>query len=333
MTRTALPIPRSLRIAAAGVALLLSACGGGESEDGVVVLHVADQLNHLKSSLAVAGEDKPTSYRIEWSNFLGGPAVIAAQTGGSVDIGWMAETPMVFAQAAGSPVKVIAVTRGLKANSSSIALAVPVASPIKAIGDLKGRSVAYAPGTIAHYLLVRALERDGLTLDDIKTIRVAAPTAASLDNKIADAIVITEPLLTKGLDEGKIRVLAYGGQPLTPGFGYLVASDNALKDPRLVAAMGDFVKRAARATRWERENVEKAAPAIARHYSVTAPVAERILRRTPMRYSAIDETIAAEHQREADVFFRLGLVRTRLDAAAIFDKRFNPLVTAVETPQ
>ena len=43
----------------------------------------------VAAGLAVAGDDKPTSYRIEWSNFLGGPAVIAAQTGisGSTKIG------------------------------------------------------------------------------------------------------------------------------------------------------------------------------------------------------------------------------------------------------
>ena len=33
----------------------------------------------------------------QWSTFIGGPAVLAAQTGGSVDVGFMAETPLVFA--------------------------------------------------------------------------------------------------------------------------------------------------------------------------------------------------------------------------------------------
>lgn len=316
----------------ASAALLLSACGGAKKDD-VIVLHVADQVHALQSVLAAAGEDKPTGYRIEWSNFLGGPAVIAAQTGGSVDIGWMAETPLVFAQAAGSPVRVVAVSKGTKEGSANIALVVPADSPIRSTADLKGKSVAYAPGTIMQYLLARALEQNGLTFDDIKSVRIAASSAAALDRNIADAVVTGEPVLTQGLEAGKFRVLAYGGQPLTPGFGYLVAANRALDDPRLVAAMGDLVTRLARATRWQRENPEKAAPTIARDFKVPVRIAEKILHRTPTRYGAIDATIIAEHQREADLFHRLGLIRARVDATKLFDHRFNPLVTAVETPQ
>lgn len=326
-------ISRHLRFAVLSATVIVAACGGAPKDDDEVVLHVADQIHLLQSVLSAAGENKPTGYRIEWSNFLGGPAVIAAQTGGSVDVGWMAETPLVFAQAAGSPVTVVAVSKGLKPGASNIALVVPASSPIRSAADLKGRSVAYAPGTITQYLLARALEQHGLSFDDITTIRVAAPSAASLDRNIADAVVIGEPSLTVGLDAGQLRVLAYGGEPLTPGFGYLVASNRALEDPRIVAAIGDLVSRLARATRWQRENVAKAAPAIAHDYKVPVPIAEKILRRTPYRYTAIDSTIVAEHQREADLFHKLGLIRARVDASKLFDNRFNPLVAAVETPQ
>ncbi|MGQ2930117.1 MAG: hypothetical protein ACT6Q3_06560 [Sphingopyxis sp.] len=98
-----------LRGLVAGAFLSLAACGG-TAESGTT-LKVADQLHALKSSLDVAGEGQPTDYKIEWANFIGGPPIIAAQTGGSIDVGWMAETPLIFAQAAGSPVKVVAVSQ------------------------------------------------------------------------------------------------------------------------------------------------------------------------------------------------------------------------------
>src|SRR5262245_10299751 len=92
-------------------AAFLFGCSRSEpaADSGPTTLRVGDQIETLQRLLRASGQDKPSDYKIEWSNFLGGPAVIAAQTGGSVDVGWMAETPLVFAQAAGSPVKVIAV--------------------------------------------------------------------------------------------------------------------------------------------------------------------------------------------------------------------------------
>lgn len=118
----------ALRALAAGALLTLAACGGSKGGDGTT-LRIGDQLHALKSSLDVAGEGKPPGYTIEWANFVGGPPIIAAQTGGSLDVGWMAETPLIFAQAAGSLVKVIAVSKTIEGGGSPYALVVRPDSP------------------------------------------------------------------------------------------------------------------------------------------------------------------------------------------------------------
>jgi len=320
-----------LRLAVLALSLLLASCSGHEKDD-VVVLRVADQMHLLQSALTAAGEGKPASYRIQWSNFLGGPAVIAAQTGGSVDVGWMAETPLVFAQAAGSPVKVVAVAKGARPGSSNVALVVAANSPIRSVAQLKGRKVGYSPGTITQYLLVRLLEEQGLTLNDITSVRIATIGSASLGRNV-DAYTTGEPILSQDLAAGRIRVLSYGGQPHTPGFGYLVASDRALADPKRAAAIGEFVARMARATRWQRNNVGKAAPVTAKAYNVSSQIAAQILQRTPLRYALIDASITAQHQQEADQFHKLGLIPKRVEAAQLFDNRFNARVAAVEDGQ
>lgn len=319
--------PLSLALLAAG--LFLAGCSKSADED-LPTLHVADQLHAVQSVLKAAGEDQPEGYRIQWSNFVGGPGVIAAQTGGSVDVGWMAETPLVFAQAAGSPVKVVAVSRGVRSNSSNVALVVAASSPIRSAADLKGKKVGYAPGTIAQYLVARALEEEGLSLKDVEHVRIASFNTASLDGTI-DAVVTAEPVLSKSLAEGKLRVLAYGGQPLTPGFGYLVASNGALADPKRSELIGDFAVRVARAVRWQRENIDKAAQTAAKTYNVTPEIAADILERTPTRYAPIDAAVVAEHQKEADLFHRLGLIRSRVDAAKLFDNRYDTLIAEAES--
>lgn len=311
-------------------ALLLSGCGGS-ADDKDATLHVADQLNAMQSVMSAADEDKPQDYDIQWSNFIGGPAVIAAQTGGSVDLGWMAETPLVFAQAAGSPVKVVAVAKGTREGSSNVALVVSANSPIRTPADLRGKKVGYMPGTITQYLVVKVLDEAGMTPDDVTTVRATSLSSATIDSGIVDAFVTAEPQLTQGVADGKLRVIAYGGQPRTPGFNYLVASDEALADPERAELIGKFVTALARATKWQRENVEKAAPITAKAFKVTPELAEQILRRSPTRYTPIDASIIAAHQEEADLFHKLGTIRTRIDAAKLFDNRYNHLVAEVES--
>jgi len=320
----------ALRTFVAGALLSLAACGGAGSGADGTRLKIGDQLHALKSSLDVAGEGTPSDYKIEWANFVGGPPIIAAQTGGSLDVGWMAETPLIFAQAARSPVKVVAVSKTIDGGGSPYALVVKPDSPIRSIADLKGKSVSFMKGTVLHYFVARLLEEQRLSLKDIKQVQATGFGTGLLDKGSADAITIGEPYLTQALDAGKVRVLASGTPPNTPGFFYLVASDAALADPAKARAIGDLVQRAARATRWQREHPAEAAPALAKRYNVDGKTAEKILKRAPAAYAPISDAIIAAHQDEADLFFREGLIRKKLDARQIFDTRYDGLIAAQE---
>lgn len=206
------------------LAVLLTSCGGTERSD-VIELRVGDQGKALQTLLVASGEDKPEGYRISWSNHVGGPSVIAAQTGGSVDVGWMGETPLVFSQAAGSPVKVVAVRQGLQDVSASVALVVSARSSIASIADLRGKKVGYSPGTITQYLVASELDQAGLSFDDIESVRLTAFNVANLDNGTVDAATIVQPNLSELLSEDRIRVLTYGDS-----LYYLTASHAALAD-------------------------------------------------------------------------------------------------------
>ncbi len=330
-----LPLARraasSIVIACAG-AIALAACSptGSDSAEGEVDLRVGDQLRGLHVTMDAAGESKSDGYKITWANFQSGPPIIAAQTGGSIDLGWMAETPLVFAQAAGSPVKVVAVSKVIKPDASPYALVVRADSPIRSVADLKGKSVAYMKGTVLHYMIARLLDDAGLSLRDIKPVQITGGSVALLDNGSADAMTLIEPNLSQLLEQGKIRIIATGAEPVTPGFYYLVASEKALADPRRVVAIKDFIARAARATRWQRENVKAAAPALAAVYKVEPRIAANIIERAPTGFAPIDPAVIAAHQAEADLFHKQGLIRERQDAAKIFDNRFNAVVAKEE---
>jgi sulfonate transport system substrate-binding protein len=320
----------------AGTLFALAACGGsGQREkNGEIVLHVGDQLGVVQATLESAGEAQPKGYSIEWANFTSGPLIIAAQTGGSVDLGWMAETPLIFAQAAGSPVKVVAVNRpAAKPDGKTgypYALVVLPNSPIHSVAQLKGKSVAYRTGTVLHYMVARQLADAGLTLKDIKPLEVTSYDTSLLEKGAADAQTLNEPFLTKLVDAGKVRVLAQGGPPVTPGLNYLVASDKALADPKRAKAIGDFVIRLARANHWQNAHPAEAAAALSKVYRTDPRTAQKIIERTPQEYAPIDQTVIEAHQTEADLFHGQGLIRKRLDAKTIFDTRFNALVAQTE---
>lgn len=316
---------------AAGALLALAGCGSAPDKGtGELVLHVGDQRGLAKAMLDTAGEGRPEGYRLQWANFIAGPPIIAAQTGGSLDAGWMAETPLVFAQAAGSPVKVVGVSRVIDNQGSGYALVVRPDSPIRSVKDLKGKSVAFMRGTVLHYMVARLLADAGLSLDDIKAVEVNSLGSSLLDKGSTDALTLTEPFLTDLQEAGKVRVIATGAAPTTQGLNYFVASDAALADPKRAKAIGDLVVRMARATRWQDTHPAEAAPALAQVYKVDPRIARKIIERSPSRYVPIDSSVIAAQQSEADLFHKLGLIRNRLDASKIFDTRFNAQVAQVE---
>lgn len=319
---------RTLRGLIAVSLFTLAACSGAASENKPDAVRFGDQLNAVETLLKFSGEDANTAYRLTFANFTSGPPIIAAQTGGSLDLGYMAETPLVFAQAAGSPVKIVAVLRSSTQNGSPYALVVRPDSSIKNPADLKGKAIAYQKGTVVHYLVARVLEQAGLKLSDIKTVQANGLGASLLDNGAADAVTLGEPILTRQLEEGSVRVIATGARPITPGFFYLVASDEALADPIRSKAIGDLIGRIVRAEKWRQNNIEASAPALAAHYKVDEELANKIIRRNPQSYVPIDADVIQAHQAEADLFFEQGYVRKKLDVRQIFDDRYNDIIAA-----
>jgi sulfonate transport system substrate-binding protein len=317
-------------LAGVAVAIGLAACGpkAGNASGGET-LHAADQFKRLAVVMESAGQDKPSDYALTWGNFVGGPAIIAAETGGSIDIGWMADTPLIFSQAAGSPVKVIAAGRPANAKTSSQALVVAPNSPIRSVRDLKGKKVFYLPGTITQYFLLQLLEREGLSLDDIQTVNAAGSPGsgpALLQSGRVDVAVLPDPMLAVAESAGTVRVLATMSD-VRPSMLYLVVPTKVINDPKLRPRIADFVTRVARSYQWQIDQFDAAAPVIAKFYGVSTEHGRTILSRSLIRFEPIDNDVIAEQQVEADAFYRIGLIKTKLNAAEVFDTSFNGIVS------
>ena len=310
-----------------GLVLGLSASSASASTKAVslsgVTLNFGDQLKEYQTIFQATNALKGAAYTVNWSNFIGGPPVIAAETGGSVDLGDMAETPTVFAQSSGDPVKVVAVTKAANPKVSPYDIVVPASSPIKTAAGLKGQTVAVQEGTVEQYFLVQYLAKNHIPYSavHISNLPVTSASTAVTNGQVA-AAVISQPLTAIDQTTGKIRVLATGSNYLQV-LGYLTASNAALANPQKAAALQDFLKRFYKAITILRKEPLLAAQTYVKTYGVSLPEAEAAVATVQAVGTPITPAIISYQQTEANTFQKLGLIPTTLNVKSIFDLPFN----------
>ncbi|MGW3089061.1 ABC transporter substrate-binding protein [Streptomyces sp. NPDC001108] len=312
------------------LALLATACGGASSASsagatdgtGDVVLGVGDQKGGYEAILRASGELDGLDYRIKWSTFSSGPPLLEAVQAEAVDIGGVGNTPPVFAAGSGSRITVVGATHG---SSAGEAIVVPKDSPLTSPKRLRGRSVAVAQGSSAHYQLIASLKRAGLGIDDVKLKYLQpADALAAFSRGRVDAWAIWDPYTSQVLRSTGARVLTTG-EGVVNGLGFQVASPAALKDPGKSRAIGDLLLRLKRAQAWVFKHPEEWAKVWAEETGLPYEVAlDSVERSHGTRVSvAVDPAAVASEQRIADTFADLGLVPRRFDFADFVDTRFN----------
>ncbi|MFJ4338820.1 ABC transporter substrate-binding protein [Streptomyces sp. NPDC088915] len=312
------------------LALLASACSGasaaGEASNtdgkGALVLNVGDQKGGAEALLRAAGELDDLPYRVTWSTFTSGPPLLEAVNAKAVDIGSVGNTPPVFAAGADSKITVVAATHG---DSAGEAILVPEGSPLRTARDLKGKKVAVAQGSSAHFQLVASLAKAGLKPSDVQvTLLQPADALAAFTTGKVDAWAVWDPYTSQVLLGGKGRVLT-DGRGVVNGLGFQVASPSALADKEKAKAIGDFVERLRRAQDWVFEHPEDWAKAWAKETGLPYEVALAAVKRSngtriPV---ALDGAAIASEQKIADTFAELKLIPKKFRFADYVDTRFN----------
>ncbi|WP_330456298.1 ABC transporter substrate-binding protein [Streptomyces sp. NBC_00820] len=320
-------------------ALLLTACGGNSSAStgtdtdgsGSVTLDVGDQKGGSEAILRAAGELKNLHYKIKWSTFTSGPPLLEAVNAKAVDIGGVGNTPPVFAAGAGSKIAVVAAWHGA---SKGDAILVPSGSRLTRPDQLKGRSIAVAQGSSAHYQLVASLKAAGLSLGDVevKYLQPADALAAFTSGKV-DAWAVWDPYTSQILRTRQGRVLTTG-DGITNGLSFQVAGPAALKDPAKTRAIRDYLARLRRAQTWVYDHKEEWAKVWAKETGLPYDVALASVRRTNATRVpvAVDKPLIASEQQIADTFTALKLIPGKVDFGDFVDRRFNGDLPPSTTP-
>src|SRR5438132_13603688 len=165
---------------------------------------------------------KPLGIEIKWIDFQFGPPLLEAINVGSVDFGFVGDTPPIFAQAGGARIRYVA---AVKSDGDTQAIIVPKNSPIKSLADLKGKRVAFAKGSSAHNLLVASLEKAGLAWSDITPAPLApADATAAFAKGSVDAWSIWDPYLALAELKDNARVIAFDKDIHKPSSFYIAAA-------------------------------------------------------------------------------------------------------------
>ncbi|MCB8904477.1 MULTISPECIES: ABC transporter substrate-binding protein [unclassified Streptomyces] len=334
---------KSFRLSTAALlvplALLASACSGasaaGSSSNsdgkGSVVLNVGDQKGGVEALLRAAGELDDLPYRVTWSTFTSGPPLLEAVNAKAVDIGSVGNTPPVFAAGADSKITVVSATHG---DSAGETILVAKDSPLRSVADLKGKQVAVAQGSSAHFQLISSLAKAGLKPSDVRvTLLQPADALAAFTSGKVDAWAVWDPYTSQVLLSGKGRVLS-DGRGLVNGLGFQVAAPSALADPAKAKAIGDFVERLRRAQGWVFDHPDAWAKVWSKETGLPYEVALAAVKRSngtriPV---ALDAAAIASEQKIADTFSALGLIPRTFRFADYVDTRFNKDLPPSTTP-
>ena len=215
----------------------------------------------------------------------------------------MGEAPPIFAQAAGARFVYIGHD---PAAPQAEAIVVPRDSALRAVADLKGRKIALNKGSNVHYLLVRALEKQGLAWRDIQPVYLPpADARAAFERGAVDAWVIWDPFLAAVEQQTGARVLQ-DGRGLVNNYAYYLAERGfAQQQPQVIQALFDDTRAQAAALK---ADLRAAAAAVAPLQGLPVEVVEKSLSRYQFGVQPLTAAVAAEQQKIADAFHALGLI-------------------------
>jgi sulfonate transport system substrate-binding protein len=267
-------------------------------------------LNFLKAKGTLEKELKPLGFSVEWTEFPGGPQLLEALNVGSLDFGHTGEAPPIFAQAAGAPLIYVANEPN---NPRGEAIIVPKDSPIKSVKDLKGKKVALNKGSNVHYLLVKALEANGVKYEEIETAFLPPSDArAAFEKGAVDAWVIWDPFLAEAERKTGARILLDGTDLVNNREFFLASESFAKAHPEVIDVIYQEIEKA---EQWVKDNKLEAAEFLAPQIGMEKETLEIVLNRRTYGIEKITDETIKDQQEIANKFYDLKLIPKKINTS------------------
>lgn len=211
-------------------ALLLPAIAARAAQGDIVRIGWLRAPNDLTTGRARGTLEKALAAmgaKVEWAGpFPAAAPALEALNAGSVDITAGSSTACVAALAARIPMRIFAYQ---KMSAGAEGILVQKEAPLTTLADLKGRRVAVNRGGTGEYLLMRALEKNGVDASTVTRVYLTpGDSGAAFSQGHVDAWATWDPFIAIGVQNYGARILADG---------LAIGSDNAVT----LMASEDFV--------------------------------------------------------------------------------------------
>lgn len=247
----------------------------------------------MKNKGILEKELAPLGLKPVWHEINSGAQQAQAMAAGSLDVASVINTTSAqMARAEGNPIKLVAAV----SRPVDIFAIVAAKDGPQTIKDLQGKIVAGPKGTVLHQILAAALQKEGLTIDDIQFIQMDIPKAfAALESKRADAALLAANALINAQQAGnKVLTTAHG--LAVPKLG-VAASENFINNnPKALQAVIDAHDKA---WDWIQNNHREAMALGAREQNISEQDAEDLFNRShfSQRFTAEDSKSMEEDQK------------------------------------
>jgi len=265
------------------------------------ILPIVKAKGELEKNLAAQGVN------VKWVEFPAGPQLLEGLNVGSVVFGEAGEAPPIFAQAANPNLVYVA---NQPPAPTAEALIVQKDSPIQSIQDLKGKRIALNKGSNVHYLLLKLLEANNLTLKDIQPVYLPPSDArAAFEKGAVDAWVIWDPFLAAAEHQIHARVIANGEHLVSNHQFYLADRKFAEGHPEVLKTL---VQTLNQTTDWVKTYPDDAAKLLEKPTALELSVLKTSISRMGFGVQPISEKVVKDQQYVADAFFAQKLIPKQL---------------------
>ena len=289
-----------------------------------LTLRVATYRGNPESFFDKAGI-APPPYKLARTQFAGGNLIAEAINARALDFGGMSEIPPIFI--AGHPGNLVRIVGVLKGDVNNQVVLVPKGSPVQDFKALKGKRIGYVKATTSHYILLRLLEKAGLTWADITPVALSPQDGlAAFQSGSLDAWVIYGVIVYQAREAGA-RVLTTA-QGILSGNYLITAAKEALDDPTRLKAIGDYVQRYKKVFDWINADGVRWAQARTEATGIKQAWYEQEFRErsSPFVLEPISETAIASQQAVADTFAAAKLIPSPVQVKPLWDDRLTPLL-------
>lgn len=239
-----------------------------------------------------------------------GPKQTAALAAGEIGIAsCLGSTSAILAASEGLDLRII----GIYSRAPKAFMIVVKDPAIKGVKDLRGKKVAGPKGTILHQLLASALDKEGMSVEDVEFVQMDLSSGANaLATGSVDAALLAGPAAYKALTTGS-RMLKNGEGLLDATIVIATTGKFAKNYPK---AISKFMEAHKKTLDWIKKNPEKAAEMTQKE---TGLPMEGVRMMTPWYDfdSSIRKTDIEELIRTQSFMMENGLQRKKIDINSI----------------